>query len=59
MQQMEADLGTKLDWMAVDHYNTGHPHSQILVRGVTEDGKTSTSPATISPMAIASAPAKS
>jgi type IV secretory pathway VirD2 relaxase len=39
MQQMEADLGTKLDWIAVDHYNTGHAHSHILVRGVTEDGK--------------------
>jgi type IV secretory pathway VirD2 relaxase len=40
MQQMEADLGTKLDWIAVDHHNTGHPHTHILVRGVTEDGKT-------------------
>src|SRR6266581_4004558 len=39
MRQMEADLGTKLDWIAVDHHNTGHPHSHILVRGVTEDGK--------------------
>src|SRR6202521_3266471 len=39
MQQMETDLGTKLDWIAVDHHNTGHPHSHILVRGVTEDGK--------------------
>jgi type IV secretory pathway VirD2 relaxase len=39
MQQMEADLGTKLDWIAVDHHNTGHPHTHILVRGVTEDGK--------------------
>ena len=27
MQQMEADLGTKLDWIAVDHHNTGHPHT--------------------------------
>jgi type IV secretory pathway VirD2 relaxase len=40
MKQMEADLGTKLDWIAVDHYNTGRPHTHILVRGVTEDGKT-------------------
>jgi type IV secretory pathway VirD2 relaxase len=40
MQQMEADLGTKLDWIAVDHHNTGHPHTHILLRGVTEDGKT-------------------
>jgi hypothetical protein len=27
MQQMEADLGTKLEWIAVDHHNTGYPHS--------------------------------
>jgi hypothetical protein len=40
MKQMEADLGTKLDWIAVDHHNTGHPHTHILVRGITEDGKT-------------------
>ncbi len=40
MRQMEADLETRLDWIAVDHHNTGHPHTHIIVRGVTEDGKT-------------------
>ncbi|WP_050043828.1 DUF3363 domain-containing protein, partial [Bradyrhizobium sp. LTSPM299] len=40
MKQMEADLGTRLDWIAVDHHNTGHPHSHIVVRGITDDGKT-------------------
>lgn len=40
MKQMETDLGTKLDWIAVDHHNTGHPHTHILVRGITDDGKT-------------------
>ncbi|MGZ9085765.1 MAG: relaxase/mobilization nuclease domain-containing protein, partial [Rhodoplanes sp.] len=39
MDQMEQDLGTRLDWVAVDHHNTGHPHSHVVVRGVTEDGK--------------------
>jgi type IV secretory pathway VirD2 relaxase len=39
MRAMEADLGTRLDWIAVGHHNTGHPHTHILVRGVTEDGK--------------------
>ncbi|MER8577686.1 DUF3363 domain-containing protein [Mesorhizobium sp. M1423] len=39
MRQMEADLNTRLDWIAVDHHNTGHPHTHILVRGVTDDGK--------------------
>ncbi|RWG31755.1 relaxase/mobilization nuclease RlxS [Mesorhizobium sp.] len=32
MAQMQEDLGTKLDWVAVDHFNTGHPHSHIIVR---------------------------
>ncbi len=30
---MEADLGTRLDWLAVDHWNTGNPHTHIVVRG--------------------------
>jgi len=37
--QMEQDLGTTLDWIAVDHFDTGHPHTHLLVRGATEDGK--------------------
>ncbi len=39
MRQVENDLETRLDWIAVDHHNTGHPHTHILVRGVTDDGK--------------------
>jgi type IV secretory pathway VirD2 relaxase len=39
MKTMETDLGTRLDWIAVDHHNTGHPHTHILLRGVTDDGK--------------------
>jgi type IV secretory pathway VirD2 relaxase len=39
MTQMEADLGTRLDWVAVDHFNTGHPHTHILVRGKDELAK--------------------
>jgi type IV secretory pathway VirD2 relaxase len=37
-KQMETDLGTKLDWVAVDHWNTDNPHVHLLVRGVTADG---------------------
>lgn len=40
MAKMEEDLRTNLDWVAVDHFDTGHPHTHVLVRGVTEDGKT-------------------
>ncbi|MGD9542071.1 DUF3363 domain-containing protein [Methylocystis sp.] len=39
LKQMEADLGTKLDWVAVDHFNTGHPHSHVVVRGKDDTGK--------------------
>lgn len=39
MCQMEEDLGAKLDWVAVDHYNTGHPHSHIILRGRTDRNK--------------------
>ncbi len=39
MAQIEEDLGTKLDWVAVDHYNTGHPHTHILVRGKDDTGR--------------------
>ncbi|MFN3320042.1 MAG: relaxase/mobilization nuclease domain-containing protein [Allorhizobium sp.] len=37
--QMERDLGTKLDWVAVDHWNTEHPHVHLIVRGVRDDGQ--------------------
>lgn len=37
-RQMEADLGTRLDWVAVDHWNTDNPHVHLLVRGVDETG---------------------
>jgi type IV secretory pathway VirD2 relaxase len=39
MAQMERDLQTQLDWVAVDHHKTGHPHSHVVIRGVTDDGK--------------------
>jgi type IV secretory pathway VirD2 relaxase len=38
MDRMEQDLGTKLDWVAVDHFNTGHPHTHIVVRGKDDRG---------------------
>lgn len=38
MDQASRDLGTRLDWVAVDHWNTQHPHIHILVRGRADDG---------------------
>lgn len=38
MAQVEQDLGTKLDWVAVDHFNTERPHTHIVLRGVDDRG---------------------
>lgn len=34
MARMESDLGHALEWVAVAHFNTEHPHVHILLRGV-------------------------
>jgi type IV secretory pathway VirD2 relaxase len=39
MDQASRDLGTRLDWVAIDHWNTEHPHVHILVRGRGDDGQ--------------------
>jgi type IV secretory pathway VirD2 relaxase len=39
MNRMEADLGTRLDWVAVDHWNTDNPHTHLVVRGRDDTGK--------------------
>jgi type IV secretory pathway VirD2 relaxase len=38
MAKAERDLGTKLDWAGIDHWNTDQPHVHILVRGRADDG---------------------
>ena len=38
MADMAEDLGTRLEWVAVDHWNTDNPHVHILVRGIADDG---------------------
>lgn len=39
MRQLEADLGTKLDWVAVNHFNTGHPHVHVIINGRDDLGE--------------------
>lgn len=39
MDQAERDLGTDLDWVGVDHWNTDNPHVHVLVRGKADGGK--------------------
>ena len=53
MADAERDLGTKLDWVAVDHWNTDNPHIHVLVRGRADDGEDWSSAATTSARAFA------
>ncbi len=39
MADLEARLGTKLAWVAVDHHDTDNPHSHVLIRGRRSDGQ--------------------
>jgi len=39
MVDAERDLNTRLDWVAVDHWNTDNPHVHVLVRGRADDGR--------------------
>lgn len=39
MVRMEADLGTRLEWIAVDHWNTDNPHTHVVLRGKDEAGR--------------------
>ncbi len=39
MARMEADLGSKLDWVAVDHWDTNNPHTHVVLRGVDDTGR--------------------
>ena len=38
MRRTERDLGHPLEWVAVVHRNTDHPHVHVALRGVTGDG---------------------
>jgi len=39
MAVAENDLGTRLDWVAVNHFDTDHPHTHVVLRGKSDDGK--------------------
>jgi type IV secretory pathway VirD2 relaxase len=39
MVNAERDLGTSLDWVAVDHWNTDNPHVHVIVCGRADDGQ--------------------
>lgn len=35
---LETKLGTRLEWAAVDHWDTDNPHTHVLIRGRRADG---------------------
>lgn len=39
MRRAELVLGTRLEWIAVDHWDTDNPHTHIILRGRTDDGR--------------------
>ncbi len=39
MATLERDIGRKVEWAAVNHFDTSHPHAHIVVRGVDRDGR--------------------
>lgn len=39
MQRMEVDLETRLDWVAVDHWDTDNPHTHVVLNGRCTNGE--------------------
>ncbi|MDZ4291244.1 MAG: relaxase/mobilization nuclease and DUF3363 domain-containing protein [Hydrogenophaga sp.] len=39
MARIESDMGTRLEWVAVDHWNTDNPHTHVVLRGKDDTGK--------------------
>ncbi len=39
MARAEAELGTRLHWIAIDHHDTAHTHTHIILRGRRANGQ--------------------
>ncbi|MGO9836892.1 MAG: relaxase/mobilization nuclease domain-containing protein, partial [Polyangiaceae bacterium] len=39
MKRVEMDLGRRIEWAAVNHFDTEHPHAHVVVRGVCREGQ--------------------
>jgi type IV secretory pathway VirD2 relaxase len=39
MSRMESDQGSALQWVAVAHFNTEHPHVHVALRGIRDTGE--------------------
>jgi type IV secretory pathway VirD2 relaxase len=39
MKRVQKDIGREVEWAAVNHHDTGHPHAHVVIRGVDRDGR--------------------
>ena len=39
MAQVEKEIGAGVEWVAMAHYNTGHPHVHVAMRGIDRHGR--------------------
>jgi type IV secretory pathway VirD2 relaxase len=39
MKRVECDVGRSLEWAAVNHHDSDHPHAHVVVRGVCREGR--------------------
>ena len=39
MARVEQEIGAEVEWIAVAHFNTGHPHVHVAMRGVDCEGR--------------------
>jgi type IV secretory pathway VirD2 relaxase len=39
MATVEKDLGQPLEWAAVNHFDTEHPHAHVVLRGIDREGR--------------------
>ena len=39
MRRMATDLETRLDWVAIDHWDTDNPHTHVVLRGRAANGQ--------------------
>jgi type IV secretory pathway VirD2 relaxase len=39
MKRVQKDIGREIEWAAVNHHDTGHPHAHVVIRGVDRDGR--------------------
>ncbi len=39
MATLERDVGRPVEWAAVNHHDTSHPHAHVVIRGIDREGR--------------------